>query len=447
MPKMNKATQKARNAIAKRLEAEKTRPIKNTRRIQKMRFSKTLKRSERDDQNQILDDIDKILEGKPTSIGCPHYLVGASSFHWLARGRYNMTCAHAHLKSFEQTINSQSWKAGEKTTEADFEGSYRQAFRVHPYIPFLCAKCDVLLEDEHATVEVKTSSQQEHIDSFNRLIPRRHLCQIIMTMECFGIEKSKLDVYQFFFGTGSIKDGGRVLDYSHGWFRRAHRQKIYKTVSFFDRRFLQYIVERYVVFLAGYFRASGLFMATTTKRTAETKILQKIVCLQDAYQEDVKKAKLIAEEERAKKGEKARNFNQILNHGESPIPAYAKKSIREEIITNICERFKAVPPETPRKLNPEGEKICLKRTSRGMPIERFDSRLWYYANTPWAFGKFFVLESELKKIHRSFKKSLQPILADGREGEETSYVEQAHSEISFESDIPLKYIDEWNAKD
>ena len=423
MPKRSKSYRNAINASKTRNKKDAAEPTRKTLRITKSRLVKSESRHKRKTHEMILEDIKAILENRQTSIGCPHYLIGAASLRYLATGRYNMRRAHQHLKQKQDAPRSETWSIGEVVVEQSHEGAYRQRFRIHPFIPFLCSKTDIAYME--STIEVKTSTSEEYTKGFDNLIPRHTLPQVWQTMECFSQPGTKIEVFLFTPAEKVLEKDKYLLKRlpersRQGIFKKTHEITVRKSATLFDQPMIEYIVDRYLVFLQAYFRAGKMLMTENTRREARQMILETI----------------------------ARRQGQFSNFSDDPEECHnyladIAKNMRAEEVGHICRKYEAT--ELKNKFEPEGIEITCEYTRSGMKKEGYDTRRWQRDfNAPCKIYTIELGEKDREDLIKSYKKSLGAYLEKDNEGAESSLVLSPLNEVSYPEDIPEEWIEEWN---
>ena len=389
MPRQTKARKQTAMAQEK---SQQTSATERRRKIKKMKVTNAAKARVKNVERRVLEAVDQIFDLKETAVNCPHYLIGAASVERLLKGRYNMKKAHGHLQPRKDEPNW-SWKVAEAVSESSHSEGRRQALRIHPYIPFICAKADIFDAARQMIVETKSTKDREEMERMKVKIPDAILTQMWVTMECFGVDKGELDF--FFFDETAQKHGQHM--YLKGSFFRACQHTVIRTAPFFTETNITRLVDRYVQFLRRYLSHANLVITERFTKDLTKNIVKRI-----------SDAKFIFEREQ-QNPDKSRDLTQQLVH-----------SMRTEKIGTICQKFNATG--SPGKVSYKGELIPKPvRDITGYIKDNYNYEERRQLYPTIVYLNLNLTAEYCDKLFEKYETSRQKFLAKGRiEGEQGS---------------------------
>lgn len=311
MPKLTKKRSSAKNASE---HAKKMSPNAKIAKIAKTRQTVKLIARNRDNRTEVLEIVDNICNGRETSKMCSHYLIGATSYRKLMTGTFNLEKAHQHLLP-KQFAKDFFWQIGEKKSEISHPGEIKQAIRVHPFIPFLCAKPDIYCPSHGFIVETKSTESLTELKKYENVIPRPVLIQMLLEMECFNVKEGRLYVHMF---ENSVGHQPRR-------FYQKYKYILSKTVDFIQEEDIPLIVDRYLQYLKHFILELGKQLPPSLEQEVKELFIREILIRKSIYD----------------------------HHGGSPS---GEIKIRDEEVGIVCKKYGA-QPRTTRKVAVEGKVI------------------------------------------------------------------------------------------
>lgn len=188
---------------------------------------------------KLRDTYVAIVNGDTNTARCPHFMVGAASFRRLMAGSYGPEQAHGHLK-LREDLAATLWRHCERESEALHPGAIAQPLRVHPYIPFVCAKADIYDPKMNLVIETKSTRDPKTLRQYDKTIIGATMLQLVITMECFDAIDGLLNVYA---ATDDPTTPGKLRPY------RTHSISLRKQVPFFTPQWLGDVAKAYAFFL------------------------------------------------------------------------------------------------------------------------------------------------------------------------------------------------------
>lgn len=364
MPKLTKTRSSAKNAS----EKAKNVPLKaKLTKIKKTKKTVHAKSKIQDIRKRILTIIENINNSSETIVDCPHYLIGAASFQKLMTGVYNIAKSHQHLLPKEIT-EDYFWQVGEKHSEHSHTGDLKQPLRIHPYIPFLCAKADIYSPQHKFIVESKATESASELAKYANVIPRTVLIQMLITMECFAVEEGRLYV-QTFTPSNTPKKKTFSRKYQYILTREKH-------IRLVDDDEIPLVVERYLKYFKYYVLEAGIKLSPSLEDEARKLFIK-----------NIREKKWLYER---KKDERMEEID-----------------IRKENIGEVCRKYGAQPKKTSDK-SYSGEVISTEEPNDGGFTKAYYDFDRYQEVFPPISHKRFVFDAKQKeRIYRSMNISLQ----------------------------------------
>lgn len=364
MPKLTKGRSSAKNASEK---AKNIPPKAKLTKIKKTQETVHARSKIRDNRKRLLTIIEDINNSSETLVACPHYLIGAASFQKLMTGVYNLTKSHQHLLPKEQT-DDYFWQVGEKHSEKSHTGDMKQPLRIHPYIPFLCAKADIYSPQHKFIVETKSTESESELAKYANVIPRPVLIQMLMTMECFDVEEGRLYV-QMFTPLGTSKKKTFCRKYQYILTKEKH-------IRLVDDDDIPLVVERYLKYFKYYVLEAGIKLSPSLEDEARKLFIKNIRDKKWLYDR--------------LKGERTEEIN-----------------IREEKIKEVCIKYGAQPKKSSDK-SYSGEMIEPEEINKaGFKNAYYNYDLYQEIFTSIAHKTFAFDAKQKARIYRSMNISLQ----------------------------------------
>lgn len=382
MPKLTKRRNSAKKASQ---EAKNIPKHSKTQKIAKTIQSVKLIAKDRENRKRIFQIVDDIMNSRTTSIDCPHYLIGATSYQKLMTGVFNLERTHQHLLPKENTADF-FWQVGEKRSEQSHYGDVTQALKIHPFIPFFCAKPDIYSPTHGFIVETKSTETIKELKKYDKVIPRTVLIQMILSMECFNVKEGRLYVHMF----EGKHDGGKVRDF----FQR-YKYILTQTTPFIQNEDIPLIVERYLKYFKYYILEGGNYLTPRIEKEVKELFIRNIIIKKSAYDHH-----------------NGSNFGEI--------------KIREEKVGEVCKKYGAQPKKYPNA-STKGKIITDNgKDDNGYNRPYYNYLLWKEAFKTVDIKSFTFDDKQRVRINRSLSLSLEKRLIkyddlDLLEGKDVNY--------------------------
>lgn len=326
MPRITKKRAQIKKMIKNRVNAPNIKEINNTKKIN----ASTNKR--RAQQRKILTGM---LDGTDSRSNiCSHFKIGATNFQKFLSEKLTMRDVHGFLQGSGKSSAKNIGMIGESASEMSLLSKNHQ-YETQVYaeldaFPF-CATIDLkdMTRPEHVIIEVKTTESKIVVQSFKNIIPLAIKVQLWVQMECHGLDKAVLQVFEILshpkLNLNKTETDNRNKNDVRGKIREVAYWNITKKVSLFPKEKFKLLSDTYTIFLLKYFHSTGVSWEYEDKEYLSNLIFNRAQDMRSMRKKNfVDNGRIV--------GEVCSNFGVVANEKKPPVK---KKEAKDKSIFDM----------------------------------------------------------------------------------------------------------------